>query len=195
LEDTELDSSTLFSCLKFPASHHVSEFSDAGDVREDKTGYKLTPCEQENWQRLDYQLSCASKELLMEFGIPGVLPVRPWVMGYLRLHKRHGAFLTCLKKSRLWFKLHLALLSYLIAASTTLTQLESQECPLPLPGCEMNDWQRVLLSSGHSVGIDQCWLDSLLQTSKARAHCGSSLCYRHQFRLQAEEKFFYLRPL
>jgi hypothetical protein len=160
----ELDSSALFTCLKFPASHYVSG-SDAGDMSNSETGYELTPCEQENWQRLDSQLSCASKELLTEFGIPGVLPVCPWVMGYLRIHRQHGAFLACLKKSRLWFKLHLAFLSYLIAASTTLSRLESQEFPLPLPGCEMNDWQRVLLSSGHSVGIDQCWLDSLLQTS------------------------------
>lgn len=164
-QDTEFDSSLLFSCLKYPASHYVSESSEDGNILESKTGYSLAPTERENWQRLDYQLCNASKELLGEFGISCFAPLQPLVMGYLRLHKRHGAFLRCLQKSRQWFKLHLGLLSYLIAASTTLTQLEPQEYPLPLPGCETNDWQGVLLSSGQSVGLDQCWLDLLLQST------------------------------
>jgi hypothetical protein len=66
MQNIEFDSSTLFSCLKFPAGHYVSEASDEGVVLENKTGYKLAPCEQENWYRLDSQLSYASQELLME---------------------------------------------------------------------------------------------------------------------------------
>ena len=90
-------------------------------------------------------------------------------MGYLRPHKQHGAFTLCLNKSRQWFKVLLALLSYFIAGSQTLAKLKHEEFPvrIPLPGLEAKSfhWMDVLLSGGQEFGVDQWWMDFLSQTT------------------------------
>src|SRR5260370_10474418 len=131
-----------------------------------KPGYMLAPHEQQTWQRLDNQIYYACRELEMEFGILCFTPAQPWVMGYLCTHNSRRAFHACLDKSRNWFKLFLSQLSFLIAASSTLSKLEQQKFPIPGPereNVEGVDWKDILLSNSLGVGIDQWWIDFLLE--------------------------------
>jgi hypothetical protein len=182
MEDNEFNGAALFRCLKAPLTQYIEPDPDFPEELDDenahahdplkfkmKEGYMLASCERDNWHRLNRQLYYACTELARVFRIPCFFPFHPWVMGYLRPHKRYGAFTLCLDKSWEWFRVLLALLSYLIAGSQTREQMKQEEFPvrIPLPGLEGKSfhWKDVLLSGGQGFGVDQWWMDFLLETT------------------------------
>ncbi len=142
----------LFSRLKFSKTQLV-----VTDI-----GYVMSPWEREEWLRLDNQLCKACEILQLHYGLAAVTPVHPWSMGYLRPHDRYGTLMVSLRKSREWFPVWMAVLSFLIAGSQTVERQLSE-----FSSRSRLHWKELLVAEGVIYGIDQRWIDLLSQSTVA----------------------------
>ena len=156
LQTSELQfTNALFSRLKFSKTQLLVP----------NIGYVMSPWEREEWLRLDNQLYKACGILERHYGLAALAPVNPWSMGYLRPHDRYGTLMVSLKKSRDWFPVWMAVLSFLIAGSETVERHFSQfpiERQLSqFPSRSQLHWKELLVLKGAPYGIDQRWVDLL----------------------------------
>jgi len=148
---------TLFDHLKFSTLQAIPN-PNTGEVE----GYILAPWERDNWLRLDVQLRKACIALERHYRMQPVHPVSPWSMGYLRPHMSYGIVMTSLRKSREWFPIWMAMLSYLLAGSQT-----RERQLMEYPSLARIHWKELLLVECASEGIDHRWVDLLSQSAVA----------------------------
>jgi hypothetical protein len=146
-------SSALFRGLRYSKTQFVYQ---------EGTGYMQPPSQKDDWLLLDNQLKHACLNLITHYNLVGFAPINPWCLGYLRPHKKRGTLFFCLEKSRQWFSVWMALLSYLIAASQSVEARYSE-----YPTMARLHWQNLLADKGESVNIDCGWIDMLLDSTVA----------------------------
>jgi hypothetical protein len=130
---------------------------------EDDIGYTLPQWQAKEWLHLDTQLASACAELMGHYRPTYALPpIRPWAFGYLRPHWKRGILSLCLEKSKKWFGVWFALLSFLIAVSETREFEEIKDRVLA-----RQNWKNVLVAKCAAVQIDAAWIDLLLDSTVA----------------------------
>jgi hypothetical protein len=89
-------------------------------------------------------------------------PSNPYVFGYLCAHKSQDLLSLSLQKSKAWFGVWLAILSFNIAVAECTRASLNDSSPLIEP-----PWQDLILEYGEDLHMDRVWLDMLLDTHVA----------------------------
>jgi hypothetical protein len=150
-KDVLASSSPLLNPLRYSRSQFVFD---------EKTGYTLSPLHRDRWLRLDNQLNRAYRALMEQYPMALVEPVAPQVFGYLRCHRSHSILSICLEKSRGWFRVWMALLSFCIAGAQTI-YADRNLFLAQLP------WRELLVENCKELNMDRIWVDMVLDTSIA----------------------------
>ena len=151
-KDTLSTPSALFRTL---------QYSNVQPASEPYTGFIMARWQMDEWLRLDQQLRHGYNLLRRYYEIPMISTHEPVYLGYNKPHKHYGTTLKCIEKSRKWFVVYLALWSCAIAgAETRETQLEDTRW-------SRENWKRQLVTNCKDIGIDQGWIDLLLDSPVA----------------------------
>lgn len=119
----------------------------------------LPKLQAEEWLRLDGQMHDIFYELRRAYHFHAMPPSPTWTFGYLRPHRTRGILSICLEKSRKWFVVWLALLSFCIAAA------EGREMERGEHDFARQNWINKLVDKCAHVQIDHAWIDLLLDSS------------------------------
>ena len=137
------------------------EFSNVHRMPEPDNGFTMARWQMDEWIRLDLQLEKGYHILRQHYITPTLSTHGSISLGYTRPHKHYGTALECIKKSRQWFIVTLALWSCAIAGA------ETRERQLEDTFWAREHWKRLLIAKGQDVGIDQGWIDLLLDSPVA----------------------------
>ena len=138
---------------------NVLRYSSSRFVFDEENGLHLSSSVKEDWLRLDNQLNRAYQAINHHYPTSALLTSRPYFFGYLRFHQSRGLLSLCLEKSKPWFGVWMALLSYCIAvAKCTRAHLQNSPCLAEPP------WPELILRYGGDLNMDCVWLDMLLDT-------------------------------
>ena len=106
-----------------------------------------------SWEQLDQELSFVTHLLQLHYGAPALRPMNPRGFGFSKSRSHPNAVMRSIYKSRDWFCVWIALLSYLIACAETVeSDLE------PYPSLAKKHWATYLLEQG----VEWTFLDALL---------------------------------
>ena len=147
-------------------------YSSSRFAFDDSTSEYMLPVSlRDDWLRLERQLSRAFKAIHHHYPVHAYAAPGPHVFGYLCAHKTRGHLSLSLQKLKAWFGLHMAILSFNIAAAEC-THAHAQS--LDGPSLREPSWQDLILEYGEDLGMDCVWLDMLLDTSIASFSPGVS---------------------
>ncbi|KJA21984.1 hypothetical protein HYPSUDRAFT_202479 [Hypholoma sublateritium FD-334 SS-4] len=122
---------------------------------QDNAGYAMPLDLASSWSNLDKQLNVITYFLQSHYQAPAIRPMSPWAFGYNKVFPRESMMMKAITKSREWFSVWLALLSYLIAKA------EAKEVELaPYQNLAKKNWAEFLLQQG----MDWTLLDSLISS-------------------------------
>ncbi len=126
--------------------HRLHRFSN--DSR-----YSMPPNVAASWEQLDRDISFVTHLLQLHYGAAALRPMNPRGFGYSKPRSHLKAVMRSIFKSRDWFCVWIALLSYLIACAETVeNDLE------PYPFLAKKHWALYLLEKG----VERTFLDALL---------------------------------
>lgn len=134
-------------------------YSSSQFVFDETYRYTASSSLQDDWLRLENQLNRAFQAILYHYPVQAFSPCRPYLFGYLCAHQNRNLLSLALQKSKAWFQLWMAILSFVIAAAEC-TRSHAQV----LPSLLQPRWQDLILEYGEDLDMDCVWLDMLLDT-------------------------------
>jgi hypothetical protein len=146
--------SPLLNVLRYSSSRFVFD--------EEECKFTLSPLEKNDWLGLENQLVRAYATIHHHYPVHAFSPSNPYVFGYLCAHKSQDLLSLSLQKSKAWFGLWLAILSFNIAVAECTRASLDDSSPLKEP-----PWQDLILEYGEDLHMDRVWLDMLLDTHVA----------------------------
>ncbi len=127
----------------------------------DNSGYSMPDAIADSWFMLDSDISAITSLLQVYYDLPAMRPMNPRAFGFHNRFRHQWMVATVINKSKDWFSVWVALLSYLIAKA------ESKEYELQsFPGLAKKSWYNYLLEKG----VERTWLDSLASSVTCRFH-------------------------
>ncbi|KDR79830.1 hypothetical protein GALMADRAFT_1360533 [Galerina marginata CBS 339.88] len=123
---------------------------------EEDTGYSMPSQILQDWLYLERDIVRAVELLIVHTKWTPLLPAFPTVFGYRHPHKSWRTALKAFDRSRNWFVMWIAVLSYLIAVAETETSARKN-----YPLIALTDWYSYLVQTGCS----ETWLEGFTMSS------------------------------
>jgi hypothetical protein len=133
----------LFEILAIPPDHTFV-------FHKDTQSYSMPEIPMKHWRRLEDDLTNAVYMIRSRYHLTLMYPLGPSIFGYTKKHSRPGGLHMAMRKTRDWFVVWMALLSYVIA------QGESLALQHPNSNSEGKEWYHILLEH-----FDPQWLEAL----------------------------------
>ncbi len=127
----------------------------------DDTGYSMPDIIADSWLTLDRDITTIASLIQVYFDIPAIRPMNPRAFGFHNRFRHQWMVARVIKKSRDWFSVWVALLSFVIARA------EYKENELKMfPHLAKKNWRDYLLEKG----VEMTWLDSLASSVVCSFH-------------------------